>query len=173
MEYFRKQAKALARDFRAGERKALARAERVLGERAGERFLLADAQHVISREQGHRSWAALVRASRPNDDAEVSETTVEPGAAYGDGEAVAIRIRRRGRRFRLDDGGRAVAKAGRHPGWLEVATEVAEAFSLNVNRRGVVFVPAVEGGLDRAWLARRVADCSVAVHDALVELDPD
>jgi hypothetical protein len=39
-----------------------------------------------------------------------------------------------------------------------------------VNRRGVVFVPAVEGR-DLAWLASRVAECSRAVYGALLELD--
>ena len=34
-----------------------------------------------------------------------------------------------------------------------------------------VFVPAVEGGVDRDWLARRVAEASVAIYDALLELE--
>ena len=43
------------------------------------------------------------------------------------------------------------------------------AHDLNVNRRGVVFVPAVEGGLDLAWLAYRLTRCSYAVHAELLE----
>lgn len=36
---------------------------------------------------------------------------------------------------------------------------------------GVVFVPAVEGGIDRDCLARRVAETSVALYDELLELE--
>jgi hypothetical protein len=82
-----------------------------------------------------------------------------------------VRIRRRGHRYVIDDDGAAVAKAGRPPGWLEVARRVADAYALNVNRRGVVFVSAVEGGVDRDWLVRRVAECSAAVYQELLELD--
>jgi hypothetical protein len=167
MEYYRKQAKALVRGFRAGEREAVERAEAVLGERARARFRRSDAQHVVAREAGHRSWPELVRAT------DVDERTLEPGPAYDDAEPVIVRVRRRGHRYTIDDAGAAVARAGRPRGWLEVAGEVVEAFALNVNRRGVVFVPAVEGGVDRAWLAGRVADCSAAVYEALLELDDE
>ena len=167
MEHYRKQAKALVRDFRAGDREAFERAEGVLGERARERFRLSDAQHVVAREAGHRSWPELARAT------DVDERTLAPGPSYGEGEPVIVRVRRRGHRYTIDDAGGAVARAGRSPGWLAVAEHVVAEFSLNVNRRGVVFVPAVEGGVDRAWLAGRVADCSAALYEALLELDDE
>ena len=80
MEYYRKQAKALVRAHRAGEREAVERAGRVLGARAGQRFLLTDAQFVIAREQGHRSWAELRRErelaeQRCRDGARATRTT--------------------------------------------------------------------------------------------------
>jgi hypothetical protein len=90
---------------------------------------------------------------------------------YADGEPVVVQIRKRGRRYDIDDEGAAVAKA-RWLGaqdWHTVAEEVVDAHDLNVNRRGVVFVPAVEGGVDLAWLAFKVARCSYALHSELLD----
>jgi hypothetical protein len=167
MEHHRKQAKALVRAHRAGEREAVARAEAVLGERARERFQLSDAQHVVAREQGYRSWPDLVHATEPD------VVTLDGGVEYRDGEPVRVRVRRRGYRYTVDDDGAAVEKAGRPPGWLDVARRVAEdEYWLNVNRRGVVFVPAVGQGPARAaWLIRRIAECSAAVYQELLELE--
>jgi hypothetical protein len=98
------------------------------------------------------------------------ERVVTTELRYADGEPVSVRLRRRGRRYEIDDEGAAVATA-RWFGvsdWREVATEIVDAHDLNVNRRGVVFVPAVEGR-DLAWLAFRVARCSYAVHAELLE----
>ena len=102
---------------------------------------------------------------------DVAETTVETGLEYAEGEPVRVRVRQRGRRYDLLDDGRAVELAGHPHGWRERAVAVAEAHNLNVNRAGVVFVPAVEGGIDRDWLARRVARTSLALYDALLELE--
>jgi hypothetical protein len=103
-------------------------------------------------------------------DAEISERVVEPGPAYGDGEPVRILIRKRGRRYDIDDDGAAWAKAGalgRQA--LEAAEHVVAQDGFNVNRSGVVFVPAVEGR-DIDALASRLADCSLAVYAELLEL---
>jgi hypothetical protein len=98
-------------------------------------------------------------------------TVVEPGPSYGDGEPVRISIRQRGRRIDLDDGGRAVEKAGAAGrGWLEVAERVVADEGFNVNRRGVVFVPVVEGR-DVDELAERLAGTAVDVYAALLELE--
>ena len=52
---------------------------------------------------------------------------------------------------------------------MPVAERVVEQFGLNVNRPGRVFVTAPEGrDLDR--LVRQVAETSVAVYAALLEL---
>jgi hypothetical protein len=90
---------------------------------------------------------------------------------YVDGEPVAVSIRKRGRRYDLDDEGAAVAKARWYGAedWQKIAQEVVEAHDLNVNRRGVVSVPAVDGGLDFAWLAFKVARCSHALHSELLD----
>jgi hypothetical protein len=101
---------------------------------------------------------------------EVSERVVEPGPAYGDGEPVRIRIRKRGHRYDIGDDGAAWSKAGASGrAALEAAARVVAEEGFNVNRRGVVFVPAVEGR-DIARLAERLADCSLAVYAELLEL---
>jgi hypothetical protein len=102
---------------------------------------------------------------------EVSERLVEPGPEYADGEPVRVRIRKRGRRYVIDDGGAAWTKAhasGRTA--LRTAERVVAEDFLNVNRSGVVFVPAVEGR-DIDALSARIAACSRAVYAALLELD--
>ena len=176
MEHHRRQAKALVRAFRAGDKDAVARAERVLGERAASRFVLADAQHVVAREQGLRSWADLLRSSRSSTvegalaelaQVERGEALIDSGLAYGDGEPVVLCVRKRLHRYHLDDRGRAVEKAGRWPGWLEVAGEAAEP--MNMARQGDVFVPAV-AGRDIAALLVSLADASRAVHEAVLDL---
>src|SRR3954454_2685926 len=95
------------------------------------------------------------------------------GLSYSDGDAVVVRVRKRGRRYDIDDGGAAVARAraaGTTPRWLEVAERVVAEDALNVNRRGVVFVGAVEGR-DIDGLARGVAATSRAVESELLAAD--
>ena len=100
-----------------------------------------------------------------------TSVVLEPGASFGDGEAVRINVRTRDRRIDLDDGGRAVEKAGvSGRGWLEAAEQVVALEGFNVNRRGVVFVPVV-AGRDIGELAERLAATSVDVYAALLELD--
>jgi hypothetical protein len=175
LDWYRKHAKALVRAHRRGDADAHARAARALGGR--DRFLLADALHVIAREQGLRSWPELkraVEASRAEPSLAAlpdgADTLVDYGLTYVDGEPVRVRVRRRDRRVDIDDRGEGVERAGRPPGWLPVAQDVVERLDLNVNRRGVVFVPVVVGR-DIDSLARRIADASLAVHSALLELD--
>jgi len=89
---------------------------------------------------------------------------------YTDGSPVVVRVRRRGRRIDIDDDGAAVARAraaGTTSQWLEVAERVVGEYQLNVNRRGVVFVPAVEGR-DIDALAARVARTSCALERELL-----
>jgi len=102
---------------------------------------------------------------------ERDEVRVDAGLAYTEAEPVLVTIRRRGWRYDLRDDGRAVELAGQPEGWREVVAVVVEAFGLHVTRSGVVSVPGVEGGVDRDWLARRVAEASLAVYDALLELE--
>lgn len=57
LDYLRRQAKQLKRDFSQGRRDAVDRVRKVLPEGASIRH--ADALHVIAREQGHQSWPRL------------------------------------------------------------------------------------------------------------------
>jgi hypothetical protein len=93
------------------------------------------------------------------------------GLTYGDGDPVVIVVRKRAHRYDLSDEGAAVTKAGVR-GWLPVAEAVVVEEGFNVNRRGAVFVPAVEGR-DLASLAARLAETSLAVYHELLEADLD
>ena len=99
------------------------------------------------------------------------ERLVEPGQLYFTGRPVTIRIRRRGRRLDLDDLGAAVELAGRPGGWLPVAQRVVAETGMNVNRAGVVFVPAFEHSPNLDSLVRRLSEASKAVYAELLELD--
>ncbi len=111
---------------------------------------------------------------------ERSERVVTRELTYSDGDRVRIVVRKRGWRYDLDDRGDAVAKAralgaqtdGTERGWLELAEAIVAEEGFNVNRSGVVFVPAVEGR-DLAELAFRLAECAYAVHVALLESAQD
>jgi hypothetical protein len=102
------------------------------------------------------------------------ESWLDAGSTYGDrGPAVEVLVRRRPGRYLVSDDGRAVGLAGRPAGWREVADAVVAGHGLNLNRRGVVSVPAVPRH-GAAWLdslAARVADASLALYEALLELD--
>jgi hypothetical protein len=115
-------------------------------------------------------WHSVSAVGAPEQRHERDEVPLETALAYREGEPVLVRLRRRGRRYDLRGDGRAVELAGRSPGWRDCAAAVVDAHDLNVSRTGVVFVPAVEGGVDRDWLAGRVAETSVALYDALLEL---
>ncbi len=168
MEHHRKQAKALARAYRVGDPDASARAEAVLGTRARERFLLSDAQHVVAREAGYRTWAELKHAQESQPAwIEGKDVAVASRLRYGPAHRVEVTVRKRGRRFDVSDGGRAVELAGKPAGWRETAEHVVEEYALNVNRRGVVFVQTNEARLEQ--LVSRTAECSLAVYEALLD----
>jgi hypothetical protein len=100
---------------------------------------------------------------------ETGEATLDTGQSYLEGEPTQIFIRKRGRRYDLDDRGRAAQLAGTPSGWFPVAERVVVEEGFNVNRARVVFVPAVEGR-DLALLALRLANTSRAVFTELLEL---
>jgi hypothetical protein len=168
VEYQRKRAKALVRAYRAGEPEAVRRVDAVLGDRAHERFLLSDAQHVLAREQGFRTWQELKHALESRAAwVDGEDVAISTDLRYGPDEPVDVVVRRRGWKFDVSDAGRAVELAGRPSGWPEVARGVVDAFALNVNRRGVVFVQSNERRLE--MLIARVAECSVALYQELLD----
>jgi hypothetical protein len=102
---------------------------------------------------------------------ETGEIRLDTGLRYADGEAVEVLVRKRGHRYDITDEGQAVGKAGVSGcEWLPVAERVVADEWLNVNRRGVVFVGAVEGR-DLATLAVRIGDASRALYNALLDLE--
>ena len=103
---------------------------------------------------------------------ERGDAVLPTGGWYTDGEPVTVLARKRGARVDLSDGGAAVRRAGRPPGWLEAPERAVADPHQNVNRAGVVFVPAFEWR-DLQALALRVAAASRAVYAALLELDDE
>ena len=160
LERYRKNAKALVRAHRASADDARARARIVLGERASERFKLSDAQHVIAVENGYRSWPDL-KASAP--------VTLETALEYAPGDPVTLRITRR-RMIDISDEGGAVARAGKPPGWREVADALADALIVNVSRSGTVGLPVSRGGPGLDAIVERVAHASLTLYEELLEL---
>jgi hypothetical protein len=166
LDQARRRAKQLLRAARAGDPDALAR---MRDDRAPR---LADAQRAVAADVGFRSWPALVAhvdGSR-GDHGERTETVREMGLSYAPGRPIRVRVRRRGVRYDISDMGGAVAFAGRPPGWLVAAERVVETLGWNINRKGVVFVQAVEGR-DIDALVRRTGEASAAVLEALFALE--
>jgi ankyrin repeat protein len=131
------------------------------------RFLVERGADTTLRDEVHDAtplgWAEHLG------DAACRDALSGTGVTYGDGEPVRIRIRRRGRRIDIDDGGETVRRAGKPPGWREVAERLVAEEGFNVNRAGVVFVGAVEGR-DVNALARRLAATCASLYGELLEL---
>ncbi|MDQ3741699.1 MAG: hypothetical protein M3389_12240 [Actinomycetota bacterium] len=83
--------------------------------------------------------------------------------AGADSCRVAVRARRRGDRYDLDDNGAAIAG---HDDWYPTAASVAAQTGTNVNRRGALFLPGVPR-TDVAARARQIADASARLMDEL------
>jgi hypothetical protein len=99
---------------------------------------------------------------------ESGQTTIDSGLFYDGRQSIEVTVNKRGHRYDIGDGGSAVEAAGAPRGWLEIAEGFVAEVGLNVNRRGVVFVSAVEGR-DIAALVLKVAETSLAVYSALLE----
>lgn len=194
LDWYRKHAKDLVGAYRAGAPEAVERVEKRLGARARERFGLSDAQWLIAQEHGYRSWAdfrgwietrdpvsppvlaAAFEAARARFD-ERDEAWLDSGLTYGGGEPLLVLVRKRPRGalgwFEFSDDARGATAAGKPRGWLTVARQVVDELGMNLNRRGVVFMAAPERR-GAAWhhsISTRVADASLAVYEALLELD--
>ena len=101
---------------------------------------------------------------------ERDEIVLRSELRYTEGRPVEVFVRKRTHRYAIDDDGAAVRLAGKPQGWLAVAGEVVEELSLNVNRRGVVFVGTVYPPMLED-LVSRVAETSLAVYETLLELE--
>jgi hypothetical protein len=121
--------------------------------------------------EGLAAVRAALDAARDSS-GESGETVLETGIEYATGEPVQVFVRWRGYRWNFSDSGRAVQLAGKPRGWLAATERVVAEEGMNVNRAGVVFVPAVEQSCrDLAKLALRLGDVSHAVFAELLELE--
>lgn len=100
-----------------------------------------------------------------------SERVVDTGLEYVPGDSVLVRVVKRDGRTNVSDAGVAVARAGRPPGWRDVAQRIDDELVVNVSRQGVVFLPA-EGrrGLPEKDVVRRIGEASLALYQDLLEL---
>jgi len=98
---------------------------------------------------------------------EGKDVIVPTELAYAPDDPVTVTVRKRGWRFDVSDAGRAVQRAGVQNDWQEVAERVVDEYAININRRGVVFVQSNEHHLSS--LIARVAECSVALHQELLD----
>jgi hypothetical protein len=120
-------------------------------------------RRVDTRRDGSDPGSALGTLDDSDD------TTIDTGLTYRVGEPVLIRVRRRGHRYDIGDEGEAVELAGKPDGWLSETQRLVAEEGFNVNRSGVVFVPAIEGR-DIASLALRLAGTCRTVYLSLLEL---
>jgi hypothetical protein len=111
-----------------------------------------------------RAKVEALRASSSDHD----EVTLDTGLSYRPGRPVSIRVRKRGNHYNITDCADAVNLAGRPDAWLATASDIAARTGMNVNRRGVVFVPGFEQR-DLADLVMRLAECSRLVYVSLIE----
>ena len=102
------------------------------------------------------------------------ELVVETGLTYDGITPVRVHVRKREGRYEFSDDGGAVAAAGidRRRVAFPDHVRMSEA-SANVSRKGVVSLPGFATSSDE-WLAKLselVTDGSVAVYEALLELE--
>jgi hypothetical protein len=94
---------------------------------------------------------------------------IDTGRSYLPGEPVRLRVEFR--RFPyVGDAGRAVALAGRPPGWQAVAENITRDRTVNISRNGVLSLPVVRDGPGFDAIVERIADASVELYEELLEL---
>jgi hypothetical protein len=101
------------------------------------------------------------------------EAIIETGLTYDGLRPVMLCVSKRGGRYKITDDGAAVAVAGASGLAVRYPERIAlGAYSVNVSRQGVVWLPAVAPSDD--WLAKvcdLVSDGSVALYERLLELE--
>jgi hypothetical protein len=104
---------------------------------------------------------------------ERGEALLDSGLRYGGTDPVLVHVSKREGRYAFSDRGEAFRLAGAAGGWRAAADAIVAEYVVNVSRRGEVFLPAVERR-ELAWLTslpQRIAEASVALYGALLELD--
>jgi hypothetical protein len=105
---------------------------------------------------------------------ERGELVIDTGLTYDGITPVRVRVTKRDGRYEVSDDGAAVAAAGVEGGVFEFADRIhVDEYCANVSRHGVVSLPVV-GRRNVGWLPKVpgiVAEASVALYEALLELD--
>lgn len=105
---------------------------------------------------------------------ERGELELDSGLTYDGITPVRLLVTKREDRYSVSDGGGAVALAGVNPRRLAFAERIVTMpYSVNVSRKGVVWLPLREGQ-QPDWFKKAfelVADGSVALYEALLEVD--
>lgn len=99
-----------------------------------------------------------------------TDTEVDTGSRYSPGDPVVVHVIERDRRLSVSDAGAAIDRAGRPPGWREVAARIKRELIVNVTRHGVVWLPVVPAGPPREEVVRRIGEASLAFYQDLLEL---
>jgi hypothetical protein len=100
-----------------------------------------------------------------------NERVVDTGLEYVPGDGVPVRVVRREGRTSVSDGGAAIERAGRPPGWRNVAGRIEDELVVNVSRQGVVSLPVVGCGPGEEQIVRRIGEASLALYQDLLELE--
>ncbi len=103
---------------------------------------------------------------------ERGELILDSGRTYDGHTPVRVHVRRREMRLELSDGGGAIAAAGADPRELELPDHIPFGdYSVNVSRKGIVFLPAWTTSGDE-WLEtirELVVEGSLALYQALLD----
>jgi hypothetical protein len=103
---------------------------------------------------------------------ERGELVLDSGRTYDGQTPVRVHVRKRETRLELSDGGGAMAAAGADPRELDLPDHIPFGdYSVNVSRKGVVFLPAWTTSSDE-WLETirgLVVEGSLALYEALLD----
>jgi len=99
---------------------------------------------------------------------EADEVRIESALSYTSDKPVVIRVRRGDHGYQVDDDAGAVGLAGEPEGWLEIADGIVKSHGVDIDERGMVFVPDVVGR-DLPQLVLGVADTSLSLYTTLVQ----
>lgn len=103
---------------------------------------------------------------------ERGELILDSGLTYDGHTPVRVHVRKRETRLELSDGGGAMAAAGADPHELELPDHIPFGDrSVNVSRKGVVFLPAwtTSSGEWLETIRELVVEGSLALYEALLE----
>ena len=104
---------------------------------------------------------------------ERGELVLDTGLTYDGITPVRVHVTKRERRLSISDDGGAVAAAGVNPKRLAFDDHITDGvYSVNISRKGVVWVPVVDRGDAREWIEKvieLVAEGSATLYDALLE----